>query len=137
MSHGVAFLVLELCTGLLEGFRDFVGDFLGGDRAVGAVDLGKSLTFWIARCLGSVLVTSASAPGQERWTCVCGGEFLVGAENSTAPLSSVQSRLALDRLLALRASGTADLGSDASDAVPLLVSHFVGMWLFWRVEVGA
>jgi hypothetical protein len=33
---------------LLEGFGDFVGDFLCCDGAVGAVDLGEALAFGVA-----------------------------------------------------------------------------------------
>jgi hypothetical protein len=119
-------LVLEQVARLHEGFRDFFGDLLGGDRAVGAVDLCEALAAEVGAA-GLIRVVSDFDHCSEEVrfeAYVCGSEFLVSAEDGTAALSGVESTLALDGGLAVGARSTDGL-ADLGDLVP--VAHCEGV----------
>ena len=63
---------------------------------------------------------------------VCGGELLVGAEDGTATLSSVESTLASDRGLAVGARAT-DVLADLGDLVPVAHCEGVVRGCWWGV----
>ena len=57
LGHGATLLVGELLASLLQGLGDLVGNLLGGDNVLAAVDLGQVLAFAaLLSCLESVLV---------------------------------------------------------------------------------
>lgn len=61
---------------------------------------------------------------------VCTGELLLCAGDCSTALCGVQCALALDRGLALRNAGSADLAADFGNGAPVAVGHDCGcVWM--------